>query len=100
MPHVPISATENFLGKSKSGLYGDVIEELDWSMGEVLSELKELGLFYVVLIGTCNDYLAVLLLIPDADGRAVGDELFINTCAFNCAVSQGRRKSRRRLELP
>ena len=44
MPHVPIGASENFLGRSKGGLYGDVIEELDWSMGEVLRTLKEAGL--------------------------------------------------------
>jgi arylsulfatase len=44
MPHVPIFASERFKGKSKRGLYGDVIEELDWSMGEVLAALKRLGL--------------------------------------------------------
>lgn len=40
MPHVPIFATKEFRGKSNRGLYGDVIEELDWSVGEVLDELK------------------------------------------------------------
>lgn len=44
MPHVPINATKDFLGKSKRGLYGDVVEELDWSLGQVLAELKEQGL--------------------------------------------------------
>ncbi len=44
MPHVPINASEAFLGTSKRGLYGDVISELDWSMGRVLEELKALGL--------------------------------------------------------
>lgn len=44
MPHVPLGASEAFNGKSKRGLYGDTIEELDWSMGEVLRTLKELGL--------------------------------------------------------
>lgn len=44
MPHVPIGASEEFRGKSEGGLYGDVIEELDWSMGEVLKTLKEEGL--------------------------------------------------------
>jgi Sulfatase len=33
MPHVPIFASEAFKGKSAAGLYGDVVEELDWSMG-------------------------------------------------------------------
>jgi len=44
MPHIPLHASERFKGKSAGGLYGDVIEELDWSVGEVLSALKRLGL--------------------------------------------------------
>jgi|TARA_B100001093_G_scaffold431995_1_gene428274 arylsulfatase len=44
MPHVPIGASEKFRAKSEGGFYGDVIEELDWSMGEVLKTLKEEGL--------------------------------------------------------
>ena len=44
MPHVPIFASEKFKGKSKRGAYGDVIEELDWSAGEVLAALKKHGL--------------------------------------------------------
>jgi arylsulfatase A len=39
MPHVPIFASDRFLGKSGAGLYGDVILELDWSVGEVLKAL-------------------------------------------------------------
>ncbi len=44
MPHVKIGASERFLGKSKGGLYGDVIEELDWNTGRLLDAIKELGL--------------------------------------------------------
>jgi arylsulfatase len=44
MPHVPIFASERFRGKSAGGLYGDVIEELDWSVGEVLAGLHRHGL--------------------------------------------------------
>ena len=44
MPHVPLGASPNFRGKSANGLYGDVIEELDWSVGEILKKLDELGL--------------------------------------------------------
>jgi arylsulfatase len=44
MPHVKIGASEQFLGKSKGGLYGDVIEELDWHTGRLLDAIKELGL--------------------------------------------------------
>jgi arylsulfatase A-like enzyme len=41
MPHVPLFASKDFAGKSPRGLYGDVVEELDWSVGEVLKALKE-----------------------------------------------------------
>jgi arylsulfatase A-like enzyme len=44
MPHVPIFASERFRGKSAGGLYGDVVEELDWSVGEVMAALKRHGL--------------------------------------------------------
>jgi len=43
-PHVPHYPGERFRGKSKRGLYGDVIEEIDWSTGEILDVLKETGL--------------------------------------------------------
>jgi len=44
MPHVPLYASPNFKGKSARGLYGDVIEEIDWSMGEILKTLESLGI--------------------------------------------------------
>ena len=44
MPHVPLGASKAFRGRSAGGLYGDVVEELDWSMGQVLDVLKRLGL--------------------------------------------------------
>lgn len=44
MPHLPISTSEEFSGKSDGGLYGDVIETLDWSVGEILKTLKEQGI--------------------------------------------------------
>ena len=40
MPHIPIYASENFVGKSAGGLYGDVIEEIDWSVGELIKTLE------------------------------------------------------------
>jgi arylsulfatase A-like enzyme len=40
MPHVPLAVSDRFRGKSRRGLYGDVIMELDWSVGEVLASLK------------------------------------------------------------
>lgn len=41
MPHVPIQASARFKGKSQQGLYGDVMMEVDWSVGEILKTLKE-----------------------------------------------------------
>jgi arylsulfatase A len=44
MPHLPISASDKFRGTSRAGLYGDVIEEMDWSVGRILGTLKEEGM--------------------------------------------------------
>jgi len=44
MPHVPIFASEKFKGRTQRGLYGDVMEELDWSIGQVMDSLKRLNL--------------------------------------------------------
>ena len=44
MPHTPLDATKDFKGKSAGGLYGDVIEELDFHIGRVLDSVEELGL--------------------------------------------------------
>lgn len=44
MPHVPLAVSDKFKGKSHSGLYGDVMMELDWSVGRVLETLKKNGL--------------------------------------------------------
>jgi len=41
MPHIPIYASDSFAGQSRRGLYGDVIEEIDWSTGQILKTLKE-----------------------------------------------------------
>jgi arylsulfatase A-like enzyme len=44
MPHIKIDASAKFKGKSAGELYGDVIEEIDWSVGLILDKIKELGL--------------------------------------------------------
>ena len=44
MPHIPIAASEKFKGKSKLGLYGDMMMEVDWSVGQIMSALKVNGL--------------------------------------------------------
>lgn len=43
-PHVPLFVTAEFEGQSDAGLYGDVVETIDWSMGQILDKLKELGI--------------------------------------------------------
>jgi len=44
MPHVPLFPGKKFKGKSERGIYGDVIEEIDWSVGEIIQALKNLDL--------------------------------------------------------
>ncbi len=55
MPHVPLYASEAFRGKSKRGLYGDVVEELDWSVGQVLAALRKNGLEQNTLVVFTSD---------------------------------------------
>ncbi|MEK7405066.1 MAG: sulfatase [Acidobacteriota bacterium] len=54
-PHIPLHASERFRGKSPLGLYGDVIEELDWSVGEVLNALKKRGIDNQTLVMFSSD---------------------------------------------
>lgn len=44
MPHVPLYVSEEFAGKSNRGLYGDVMMEIDWSVGQLMQTLNELGI--------------------------------------------------------
>lgn len=44
MPHWPQYSSENFAGKSKNGKWGDAVEEIDWSTGEIFKTLKKLGI--------------------------------------------------------
>ncbi|MCP4788310.1 MAG: sulfatase-like hydrolase/transferase [Fuerstiella sp.] len=44
MPHVPIFVSEEFKGKSRNGVYGDVLLELDWSIGRITEALQETGI--------------------------------------------------------
>jgi arylsulfatase A-like enzyme len=55
MPHVPLGASEKFRGKSKAGLYGDVIEEIDWSIGEIVAALAKHGLEKNTLVMFSSD---------------------------------------------
>jgi arylsulfatase len=54
-PHIPLAASERFRGKSSAGLYGDVVQELDWSAGQVLEALKKHGIDKNTLIMFSSD---------------------------------------------
>ncbi len=43
MPHMPVRTADRFRGTSRAGLYGDVIQTIDWSVGEVMKTLKRTG---------------------------------------------------------
>ena len=55
MPHVPIFASKGFLGTSGRGLYGDVVQELDWSVGEIMKALRANGLDGKTLVVFTSD---------------------------------------------
>jgi arylsulfatase len=55
MPHIPLGASENFKGKSAGGPFGDAVEEIDWSCGEIVKALKKLGLDERTLIVFTSD---------------------------------------------
>ena len=55
LPHVPVGASEGFKGKSEYGPYGDTIEEIDWSSGQIFAKLKELGLDENTLVVFTSD---------------------------------------------
>ena len=55
MPHVPLHVSDKFKGKSKRGLYGDVIMEIDWSVGQVMEALKRNGLDENTLVIFASD---------------------------------------------
>jgi arylsulfatase A-like enzyme len=55
MPHVPLFASDRFEGTSARGLYGDVVEEIDWSVGEVLAALQREGVAERTLVVFTSD---------------------------------------------
>lgn len=71
-PHVPLYASSDFAGKSKRGLYGDVVEELDWSVGQVLTTLREQKLDKNTLVIFLSDNGPWLMkaLVPGTGGSA------------------------------
>ena len=55
MPHLPIHVSDARRGTSRAGLYGDVIEEVDWSVGQILSALERKGLADNTLVIFASD---------------------------------------------
>lgn len=55
MPHVPLYVSDRYKGASQRGLYGDVIEEIDWSTGEILKALKTNGIDNNTLVIFASD---------------------------------------------
>lgn len=55
MPHVPLFASPEFHGKSRAGRYGDTVEEIDWSTGQILNTLSELGIAEKTLVFFTSD---------------------------------------------
>jgi len=66
-PHTPIAPTDDFKGKSKAGLYGDFVNEVDWSVGQIVAALKKTGqLENTILIFTSDNG------SPQRDGQGMG----------------------------
>jgi len=66
-PHTPLYASDAFRGTSDGGLYGDVVEELDWSVGEILQELHALAIDDDTLVVFTSDNGPWLLWQTDAE---------------------------------
>ncbi|MGJ8693562.1 MAG: sulfatase family protein [Thalassotalea sp.] len=55
LPHVPLYRSEEFVGKSQGGIYGDVIEEIDYGVGQILQKLRDKGLDRNTLVVFTSD---------------------------------------------
>ena len=54
-PHIPLHAGKAFRGKSPRGLFGDVVEEIDWSVGQILAALRDQGMAESTLVVFTSD---------------------------------------------
>lgn len=66
-PHTPIAPLDSFKGSSKAGLYGDFVNEVDWSLGQIVKALKKSGEFENTLIVFSSDNGS-----PQRDGSKMG----------------------------
>ncbi len=55
LPHVPLAVSGKFKGKSQQGLYGDVMMEIDWSIGQIMQTLRKLNLEQNTLVIFASD---------------------------------------------
>ena len=55
MPHLPVRTTDEFRGTSNAGLYGDVIETIDWSVSQILEKLDEQGIVENTIVFFTSD---------------------------------------------
>jgi arylsulfatase A-like enzyme len=69
MPHLPWSASSDFAGKSNYGGYGDAVEEIDWSVGEILKTVSDNGLDEDTIIMFLSDN-GPDLVTPEPGGSA------------------------------
>ncbi|MEN7547743.1 sulfatase [Rapidithrix thailandica] len=70
MPHVPLMPGKDFQGKSMRGKYGDVVEEIDWSVGQILETLQQEGLAENTLVFFTSDNGPWI--IKDIEGGSAG----------------------------
>lgn len=68
-PHVPLFVSPDFKGKSRAGIYGDAVEELDWSVGQVLATLRREGIAENTLVFFTSDN-GPWLIMGDQGGSA------------------------------
>ncbi len=68
-PHVPMFASPAFKGKSRAGIFGDAVEELDWSVGQVLDALRSEGIAENTLVFFTSDN-GPWLIMGDQGGTA------------------------------
>jgi len=76
MPHIPLFRSVNFEDVSLRGLFGDVIEEIDWSTGEIIKALKEAGIEKntLVLFTSDNGPWAIMKLNGGSPGILTGEK--------------------------
>ena len=55
LPHIPLARSDDFVGHSKGGMYGDVVEEIDWSTGQLLDALRGAGIDKRTLVIFASD---------------------------------------------